>query len=240
MTVHMGEISGKESFMDGRRPLVVVRNLVKVFGDGYEVRALDGVSLTVEEGAFVAVMGASGSGKSTLLHMVGGLDRPTSGEIVVDGQDITRLNDLDSFRNRYVGFVFQLHNLIPTLTSLENVEIPMYETPMQPAERHARARELLELVGLGDRLHFLPNKMSGGQRQRVAIARALANRPRLILADEPTGNLDSKAGAEIIALLQELNRKQGVTIVLVTHDSIVANAAERIIVLRDGQIVDGR
>lgn len=226
--------------MADRRVLVAVRDLVKIFGDGYEVRALDGVSLTVEEGAFIAVMGASGSGKSTLLHMIGALDRPTAGEIIVDGKDITRLRDLDAFRSRYVGFVFQLHNLIPTLTAIENVEIPMYETPLRPSERRRRAQQLLEMVGLGDRLGFLPNKLSGGQRQRVAIARALANNPRLILADEPTGNLDSKAGAETIRLLQELNRNQGVTIVLVTHDPSVAAAAERIVLIRDGRIVNER
>lgn len=223
--------------MSGDKPIVSLRKLTKVFGNGYEVRALDGIDLDIEEGEMVAIMGVSGSGKSTLLHMIGALDRPTSGEIVVDGQDLTRLQDQDAYRSRSVGFVFQLHNLIPTLSAVENVEIPMYETSTSPAERRKRAEELLVAVGLADRIHFLPNKLSGGQRQRVAIARALANGPRLILADEPTGNLDSKASAEVMGLLRELNKTRGVTIIVVTHDQAVADVADRTVVLRDGRIV---
>ena len=186
--------------------VVETRNLTKIYGDGDSVRALDGVSLVIHAGEFVAVMGPSGSGKSTLLNLLGALDRPTSGLCRVAGQDLGKVRDLDNFRSKTVGFVFQLHNLIPTLTSIENVEIPMQEDKMSDAARRARAEELLALVGRGDRMHFLPGQLSGGQRQRVAIARALANHPAIILADEPTGNLDSKSTDEIMDLLRKLNR----------------------------------
>ena len=207
--------------------IVEARELTKVYGDGAEVRALDGVNLVVRQGEFLAVMGPSGSGKSTLLNMIGALDRPTSGQVIVKGQDLATVRDLDRFRARTVGFVFQLHNLIPTLTALENVEVPMMGQPISPRARRERAAELLDSVGLGDRLHFLPAQLSGGERQRVAIARALANEPAIVLADEPTGNLDSQSGAEVMAVLGELNRTRGTTIIVVTHDRAVARATRR-------------
>ena len=202
-----------------------------------EVHALDGVSLTICAGEFVAVMGPSGSGKSTLLNLLGALDRPTSGVCRVAGQELASVKDLDRFRSKTVGFVFQLHNLIPTLTALENVEIPLQEEKMSDAARRARAKHLLEIVNLGDRMNFVPGQLSGGQRQRVAIARALANKPSLILADEPTGNLDSKSTDEIMDLLRKLNREQGTTFIVVTHNPAVARAADRIVTVRDGRIL---
>lgn len=218
--------------------IVETRDLTKVYGDGDQVRALDGVNLTVVDGEMVAVMGPSGSGKSTLLNMLGGLDRPTSGQVLMDGQDLATVRNLDRFRAQTVGFVFQLHNLLPTLTALENVEVPMRGQPIRRRARRARAKELLALVGLGDRMHHLPSQLSGGQRQRVAIARALANQPRLILADEPTGNLDTAAGEELMHLLADLNLSQGTTIIVVTHDRRVARATDRILTMRDGRITD--
>ncbi len=220
-----------------RDKIVIARNLVKIYKDGPEVRALNGLTMTVERGEFVAVMGPSGSGKSTLLHILGALDRPTSGEVWVNGQNLAQVRDLDSFRARTVGFVFQLHNLIPTLTARENVEVPMMGQPISRWERRRRAEELLERVGLRHRMNHLPNQMSGGERQRVAIARALANNPVLLLADEPTGNLDSQSGAEVIALMRELNRDLGTTLIVVTHNPSVARCADRILLMRDGYIV---
>lgn len=219
------------------RPLVVETvNLTKLYGDGAEVRALDGVNLRIAQGEFVAVMGPSGSGKSTLLNLIGALDRPTYGSVRVNGQDLAQVKDLDRFRAQEIGFVFQLHNLIPTLTALENVEVPMQGVGVPGPQRRRRALELLELVDLGERADFLPNQLSGGERQRVAIARALANDPALILADEPTGNLDSAAGAELVNLLTRLNRERGKTIIIVTHDPVVALSTQRIITLRDGRV----
>jgi putative ABC transport system ATP-binding protein len=216
--------------------VVETRNLTKVFGDGGEVRALDGVSLIVRQGELLAVMGPSGSGKSTLLHLIGALDRPTDGQILIRGQDLKTVKNLDRFRNEEVGFVFQLHNLIPTLNAVENVEIPLYEQPLSEKKRRQKAAKLLELVGLGDRLDHLPSQLSGGQRQKVAIARALVNDPAIVLADEPTGNLDSQSGQDVMALLQELNERQGTTIIVVTHDPAVARTTKRIITLHDGRI----
>jgi ABC-type lipoprotein export system ATPase subunit len=184
----------------------------------------------------VAVMGPSGSGKSTLLNMLGGLDKPTSGQVIIDGQDLATVRNLDRFRSRTVGFVFQLHNLLPTLTARENVEVPMRGQRIGRRARRERARELLALVGLGDRMSHLPSQLSGGQRQRVAIARSLANEPRLILADEPTGNLDTAAGEETMNLLADLNVSQGTTILVVTHDRRVARATDRILTMRDGKV----
>jgi ABC-type lipoprotein export system ATPase subunit len=217
--------------------IVETRDLIKVYGDGAEVRALDGVNLHITQGEFVSVMGPSGSGKSTLLHLIGALDRPSSGQVIVAGQDLAKVKNLDRFRSQTVGFVFQLHNLIPTLTAQENVEIPLYEQRISGRDRRARAKELLELVGLGDRLRHLPSTLSGGERQRVAIARSLANEPELVLADEPTGDLDSQSGAEVIALMHQLNRELGTTVIVVTHDPAVARQTERIVVLDSGRVV---
>lgn len=214
---------------------IETRNLTKVYGEGvHEVRALDGVSITIAPGELVTVMGPSGSGKSTLLNMLGALDIPTSGEVFIHGQQLSAIKDKDTFRAQTVGFVFQLHNLIPTLTARENVEVPMMGHAGR-SERRARSKELLERVGLGDRMSHLPGQLSGGQRQRVAIARALANDPALVLADEPTGSLDSVAGQDLLTLIRELN-EGGTTFVLVTHDPAVARQTQRVIVMRDGYI----
>jgi len=216
--------------------MVQTIDLTRVYGDGEDIRALDGVTMTVEEGEFLAVMGPSGSGKSTLLHVLGTLDAPTSGKVFVNGQDLSTLRDVDRFRAKTVGFMFQLHNLIPTLTASENVEIPMMGF-VDASPRRKRAGELLALVGLGDRLNHLPGQLSGGQRQRVAVARALANQPPLVLADEPTGSLDTTAGQELMGLLKELNRSHGVTFIVVTHDPSVARQTQRVLVMADGKIV---
>jgi ABC-type lipoprotein export system ATPase subunit len=217
--------------------IVETRDLVKVYGDGAEVRALDGADLCIARGEFVSVMGPSGSGKSTLLNMIGALDRPTGGTVLVNEQDIMKVRDLDTFRARTIGFIFQLHNLIPTLTALENVEVPMMGQPVGRRKRRERAKELLTLVGLADRMSHLPSQLSGGQRQRVAIARALANQPAIVLADEPTGDLDSESGAEVIALMQRLNHELNTTFIVVTHDPAVARQTNRILIMRDGCIV---
>jgi putative ABC transport system ATP-binding protein len=209
--------------------------------DEVEVNALREVSLKIKEKEFIAIMGPSGSGKSTLLHMVGVLDRPTSGKIYLDGVDISKLNDseLARLRGRKIGFVFQFFNLYPTLTALENVGLPMMIVGKNKKERERRALELLKIVGLEERVEHLPSQLSGGERQRVAIARALANDPSLILADEPTGNLDSKAGKEIMIFLDSLQEKEGKTVVMVTHESSIAKYAERTIRLKDGKIMEG-
>jgi putative ABC transport system ATP-binding protein len=216
------------------RLIIKTRDLVKTFEGGL-VRALNGVSLEVLEGQFVAIMGPSGCGKSTLLYILGGLDEPTSGEVIVDGVDLCSARNLDAFRVRKVGFVFQMHNLIPVLTACENVQIPMMELKLSNRERSEKATSLLTLVGLKERIDFVPTKLSGGERQRVAIARALANDPKILLADEPTGNLDSTSGQEIIQTFQKLN-KEGRTIILVTHDKNMAEHAGIIYYMKDGKI----
>ncbi len=217
--------------------IVETHDLTKVYGDGEKVYALDGVSMHVAKGEIVAVMGPSGSGKSTLLHMIGALDRPTSGQVIVAGEDLAEVKRLDQLRNRTVGFIFQLHNLIPTLTAVENVEVPLYEQNVSARQRRERAAELLDLVGLGDRMKHLPGQLSGGQRQRVAVARALVNRPALVLADEPTGELDSERAAEIMATMHRLNRELGTSFVIVTHDPAIGRQTNRIIELDSGRIV---
>jgi len=215
--------------------IVETRDLTRVYGEAEQIRALDGVNLKVAPGEFVAVMGPSGSGKSTLLNMIGALDLPTSGSVLVNGQDLRSIRSKDSFRAQTVGFVFQLHNLIPTLTARENVEIPLI--PFVAArERRRRAEELMDLVDLSDRMQNLPGQLSGGQRQRVAVARALANNPPLVLADEPTGSLDTTAGGELMKLLRNLNDSQGTTFLVVTHDPAVARQTRRVIVMADGRI----
>jgi ABC-type lipoprotein export system ATPase subunit len=218
--------------------IIETHNLTKLYGDGAEVRALDGVSIQVTRGEYLTVMGPSGSGKSTLLNLLGALDRPTEGRVLINGRDLAQVKDLDTFRARMVGFIFQLHNLIPTLNALENVEVPMMGQVRSRARRRRRAKELLDMVGLANRADHLPNQLSGGQRQRVAVARSLANEPALMLADEPTGNLDSQSGADVIALLRRLNRELGATIVVVSHDPAVARQTDRVLVMRDGQIAD--
>ncbi|MGC4070773.1 MAG: ABC transporter ATP-binding protein [Polyangiaceae bacterium] len=202
------------------------------------MRALDGVSLTVDEGEFVAIMGPSGSGKSTLMNILGCLDRPTSGRYLLADEDVSRLDksELADVRNRKLGFVFQNFNLLARTSAIENVELPLIYRGVAGRERHARARRALERVGLGARLDYHPSQLSGGQQQRVAIARALVCEPRVILADEPTGNLDSRTSIEVMALFQELGA-QGITVALVTHEPDIAAYASRVIVVRDGHIV---
>ena len=216
--------------------IVETQDLTRIYGDGEEIHALDGVNLHIAAGEVVAVMGPSGSGKSTLLNMLGALDKPTRGQVFINGQDLAKIRNKDAFRSKTVGFMFQLHNLLPTLTARENVEVPIMGHA-GARHRHKRAKELLELVGLGDRMNHLPSQLSGGQRQRVAVARALANNPPLVLADEPTGSLDTSAGMELLGLLKELNRSQGTTFVIVTHDPAVARQTRRVLVMADGKIV---
>jgi ABC-type lipoprotein export system ATPase subunit len=216
--------------------LVETKGLRRVFGDGTPITALDNVSIRIAAGELVAVMGPSGSGKSTLLNQIGALDKPSSGEVIVAGQSLQTLKDVDAFRARTVGFIFQLHNLLPTLTARENVDVPMMGH-VPAAQRRARSEELLALVGLADRMHHLPNQLSGGERQRVAVARALANNPPLVLADEPTGSLDTRAGRELMNLLKSLNKEGGTTFIVVTHDPAVARQTQRVLVMEDGRIV---
>ena len=220
-------------------PVIVVEDLSKVYQLGdVELRALDHVSLKVNRGEFLCIMGASGSGKSTLMNILGCLDRPTTGRYVLDGREVSRLDRsaLADVRNRTLGFVFQSFNLLARTSALENVELPLVYAGVSRRERVMRATAALERVGLGDRLHHHPSQLSGGQQQRVAIARAIVNQPRIMLADEPTGNLDSKTSDSVMALFQELGRA-GLTIVYVTHDPDVALCAARVVTVRDGQIL---
>jgi putative ABC transport system ATP-binding protein len=222
--------------------LIDIADIRKVYEMGdTEVRALDGVSLRIEAGEYVAVMGPSGSGKSTLMNIVGCLDTPSSGSYKLRGTEIRERDDdeLARIRNQEIGFVFQTFNLLPRADALHNVELPLIYAGKAAAERRERAKQVLTMVGLGDRMHHRPNELSGGQRQRVAIARALVNGPSLVLADEPTGNLDSKTGLEILALLDEIHA-QGNTVILVTHEEDVAARANRVVRLRDGKIESDR
>ncbi len=222
---------------DKSTPIVITKNLTRTYSDG-KVKALDGVNLTIYAGEFVSIMGPSGSGKSTLLNMIGALDQPTSGEVYVRGQNLATIKHVDQFRAKTVGFIFQLHNLLPALTARENVEIPMHGQPFSEKERKERALYLLELVGLADRVNHLPSQLSGGERQRVAVARSLANNPAIILADEPTGSLDTHSGDEVMALLEKINREHQHSIIVVTHDPKIARRAARILSMLDGNIVD--
>ena len=223
--------------MDDNSHLIIeTQDVSRIYGDGEEIRALDGVSIQVERGELVTVMGPSGSGKSTLLNVIGALDIPTSGKVIIDGKDLATIRDKDRFRAKTVGFMFQLHNLLPTLTAKENVIVPMMGH-VSSRIRKERAEQLLELVGLGDRMNHLPGQLSGGQRQRVAVARSLANNPPLVLADEPTGSLDTTAGQELLGLIHDLNESQGTTFLVVTHDASVARQTRRVLVMADGKIV---
>lgn len=219
--------------------LIEIKDIYKIYNPGEnEVRALDGISLNVEHGEFLAIVGQSGSGKSTLMNMLGLLDIPTSGTYSLDGVDVANMTDdeLSEIRNKEIGFIFQGFNLIPSLTAVENVELPLVYRGMKKEERNKLALEALDRVGLSHRLDHLPKQMSGGQQQRVAIARAVAARPPIILADEPTGNLDSHSGVEVMKILHELH-EEGRTVILITHDNDIANEAERVIRIQDGQIV---
>jgi len=222
--------------------LIDIQDITKVYDMGEErVRALDGVTLAVERGEYVAIMGPSGSGKSTLMNLIGCLDTPSSGSYVLNGREVARMTDdeLAQIRNQEIGFVFQTFNLLPRTTALQQVELPLVYTGVGKRERRERAVKALEAVSLGDRMGHHPNEMSGGQRQRVAVARALINNPSILLADEPTGNLDSQTGAEIMTLFDELNSR-GNTIILVTHEEDIAAHARRIVRLRDGKVRDDR
>ncbi|MGI9539690.1 MAG: ABC transporter ATP-binding protein, partial [Miltoncostaeaceae bacterium] len=216
-------------------------DVTRTYGDAAaEVHALRGVDLSIADGEMVVIAGPSGSGKTTMLQLLGGLDRPSSGSLRFEGDELGRLGDAELTRLRLTafGFVFQQFNLIPTLTASENVQVPLAATDMGRHEREARATELLQTVGLGDRSGHLPGQLSGGEQQRVAIARALANRPRVLLADEPTGNLDSSTGAEVLRLLRRLNEDEGRAVVLITHDPAIAEEAPRLVRLADGQVVE--
>jgi len=223
------------------RPVIDVRELHKVYTIGeVEVRALNGVSLTIHAGEFVAIMGPSGSGKSTMMNMLGALDQPTEGSYFLDGIDVRGMDDfqLAEIRNKKIGFVFQNFNLLPRTSAVEQVELPLIYAGV--SRRRERAMQALELVGLDTRINHTPAELSGGQQQRVAIARALVNNPAIILADEPTGNLDSKSGTDVLRIFQQLNEEQGITVVFVTHDPYVAQHTRRIVVLRDGVIGSDR
>lgn len=220
--------------------VIEIKDLYKIYnGSHVEVRAVNGINLTVEEGEFTAIVGPSGSGKTTFLNLLGGLDRPTSGQVVVDGVNIWNLKSrkLIDFRLRNIGFVFQAYNLIPVLTAKENVEFIMQLQGQSKQERERRTKELLEEVGLGDRLDSRPSKLSGGQQQRVAVARALASKPKFILADEPTANLDSKSTETLLEIMEKLNKEEKITFIFSTHDARVVKKARRVITIEDGQVL---
>ena len=216
--------------------LIRLQNVLKQFDKG-AVTALNNINLSIEQGSFVSIIGPSGSGKSTLLNMLGALDSPDSGQVIINGVDLSTQKDLSDFRRHEIGFVFQLHNLIPNLSVQDNVEIPLMDSGLSENEKHRRALLFIEAIGLLDKRKQKPNKLSGGERQRVAIARALVNFPSIILADEPTGALDTKTGAKILDVLRFVQRSVGATLIIVTHDIDVARLAQRTIEIRDGQII---
>ena len=218
--------------------IIEIKNLKKSYEDGH-IKALNGIDLTIEEAEFVSIIGPSGSEKSTLLDMLGALDLPDSGSINVAGYDLLSNTKLNEFRGDKLGFIFQLHNLIPNISVVENVEIPMFTKDWSSKQMRERALNLLDIVGLKDKAKQMPNKLSGGERQRVAIARALANEPSIILADEPTGSLDSKTSNKILKQLTKLHKEENVTLIVVTHDMNVAKLADRVIEVLDGKIIDG-
>ena len=226
------------------KTIIDLKGIVKKFyiGQPNELTILKGINLNVEEGEFVSIVGQSGSGKSTLMNIIGALDRPTEGEYTLDGVAINQAGDaqLSGIRNSKIGFVFQTFNLIPRTSALKNVELPMLYASVPRGQRTARAKELLEMVDMGERMGHMPNELSGGQKQRVAIARAMANDPAIILADEPTGALDSSTGRLVMDLFHRLHREQGKTIVLITHNQELAEETQRVITIRDGQVVDER
>jgi putative ABC transport system ATP-binding protein len=227
--------------MESRMFLIQAKGLTKIYGSGATaVTALDHVNLNVNAGEFVAIMGSSGSGKSTMLHLLGGLDRPSAGGVSIDGTDIAAMrdDDLTKLRRRKIGFIFQFFNLIPVLNALENASLPVTLDGVKPAEAKKRATEWLQRFGLGDRLASRPDQLSGGQQQRVAVARTLVAEPALVLADEPTGNLDTRTGDEIASLLRQVTKDYGRTVVMVTHDPRIAAYADRIVFLKDGRVVD--
>jgi putative ABC transport system ATP-binding protein len=228
---------GEEYYYE--EPLISLFDVVKEYDKG-TVKALNGINLDIFEGEFVSIIGPSGSGKSTLLNMLGALDKPTRGKIFIDGIDLVKEKDLSQFRQEKIGFVFQLHNLIPNLSVFDNVQIPLLPTGMSNKEMKEKASEIISAVGLEDKKKQRPNKLSGGQRQRVAIARALVNNPSIILADEPTGSLDSKTGEIILNLLMEMHERYNVTLIIVTHDNDVAALAERTIKIKDGQVIEDK
>lgn len=221
--------------------MIKIMEIYRTYKIGEErIHALNGVSLEIQDGEFVSIVGPSGSGKSTLMHLIGGLDKPDKGKIEVDGTNIKKINDIDlaKFRNRNVGFVFQSFNLQPTLTALENVTLPLIFAGVSHKERVERATKALIRVGLEDRINHKPTELSGGQKQRVSVARAIINNPKILLADEPTGNLDTKTGAEIVKLLDTLNEESKMTVIVVTHDIGIANAGDKVITIIDGKIVN--
>ncbi len=231
------EVKYEKNPAEDIKNIIELKNIKRSYENG-KIKALDGVSLEIKKGEFVSIIGPSGSGKSTLLNMLGALDLPDEGEIHAAGYNLNKTKNIDKFRSKEIGFIFQLHNLIPNLTVLENIEIPMYESRLSSKKMHERALKLLEYVGLQEKANRKPTQLSGGERQRVAIARALANNPSIILADEPTGSLDSKTGQLILKRLKEIHEKENVTLIMVTHDMEVASMAERTIKVLDGRIVD--
>lgn len=220
--------------------IIQIKNLTKIFGDGVEIKALDGVDLDIERGEFLAIIGPSGSGKSTLLNQIGILDTPTSGTILLNGVDVTEMSDKQRSRtrNKELGFIFQYHHLLPDFNALENVMMPLLISGIKSSHAREIARKVLDEVGLSDRMKHRPNQLSGGQNQRVAIARALVNKPSIVIGDEPTGNLDSKASDNIYELLRKLNREHNQTFILVTHDEDMAAKTDRIIRLVDGRVAE--